>query len=260
MRPLLLAGLMLVNTNIVMANECDINFDGNLQLENRVLTITTSDKTKVLIQENNQLYVNGKHIKLNAEQQNLVSAYYAGIYAAAPQAARIASDAVQLASVTINEVFNELLGNDSDAVDTLTLKLNELGEHIQNNFYAQNGEIRLNSANFDDGNFLSNEWEDEFEDAIEDVVANSIGRIMLSIGSELLFGGGDMDAFEAKMERFGQDIEQRVEYQTSGIEARADALCHGLAKVDLIETQLQKSIPALADLNILRVEQNHHAM
>ena len=260
MRTLLLASLLLANVNYVMANQCDINFDGSLQLENHVLTILTQDHNKVVIQENNQLYVNGKHVVLSANQQNVVSAYYAGIYAAAPQAAKIATDAIQLANLTINQVFTELLGSDSDALDDLTLKLSELNEHIHTTFYAKNGEIRLNSANFEDGNFVGKEWEQEFEGAIEEIVSNSIGKIMLSIGSQLLFGGGDMDAFEAKMERFGQDIEQRVKFQTSGIEARANALCQGLAQVDTLETQLQNSIPELSDLDILQVKARYDAM
>jgi hypothetical protein len=260
MRTLLLASLLLINVNYALANQCEIDFEGNLLLENRVLTITTQDHNKVVIQKNNQLFVNDKHIVLTTEQQNLVSAYYAGIYAAAPQAAGIASDAIQLASLTVHEVFTELLGQDSDALAGVTLKLDELGEHIQSNFYAKNGEIRLHSSDFDDGNFLGNEWEEEFETAIEEVVSNSIGQLMISIGTQLLFGGGDMDAFEAKMERFGQEIEQRVEFQTSGLEARVTALCLGLAKVDTLEAQLQHTVPELADLNILQVKAHYDAM
>jgi hypothetical protein len=260
MRTLLLTSLLLINVNYAMANQCEIEFEGSLQLENRVLTIITEDNKEVVIQENNQLLVNGKQIDLSAEQQSLVSAYYAGIYAAAPQAARIASDAVHLASLTINEVFTELLGNDNAAIADLTLKLDELSEHINANFYAENGEIRLHSVDFEDGNFLSNEWEEEFEATIEEVVSNSIGRLMLSIGTQLLFGDGDMDAFEAKMENFGQDIEQKIEYQASGLEARANALCLGLAQVDTLESQLQNTIPELADLNILQVKAHYDAM
>jgi len=260
MRTLLLASLLLLNVNYVMANQCEIDFDGNMQLENRVLTLNTPKHKKIVILENNQLYVNDKHVALSTEQQGLVSAYYAGIYAAAPQAERIARDAIELANVTINEVFTELLGTKSGAVDELSVKLDELSTHIHSNFYAQNGEIRLNSANFEDGNFLGNEWEQEFEQVIEEVVSNSIGKILLSIGSQLLFGGDDIDAFEAKMDRFGQDMEQRLEYQTSGIEARANALCLGLAQVDSVESQLQNSIAELADLNILRVTAHYDAM
>ncbi|WP_340679469.1 DUF2884 family protein [Paraglaciecola sp.] len=260
MRTLLLASLLLININHALADQCQIDFEGSLQLENRILSITTLEHNKVVIQENNQLYVNGKQIVLSAEQQNLVSAYYTGIYAAAPQAARIASDAVQLASLTIHEVLTELLGHDSDAVDGLTLKLDELGTHIHSNFYAQNGEIQLNSEDFDNGNFLGNEWEEEFEAAIEEVVSNSIGRLMISIGTQLLFGDGDMDGFEAKMENFGQNIEQNVEYQASSLEARANALCLGLAQVDALESQLQNTIPELANFNILQVKAHYDAM
>ena len=260
MRSILFAGLLVANAGTAMAQQCDINIKGNVQLENRVLSIQTPEHDEIVIQANNLLLVNGKQLDLSAQQQRLVSAYYAGIYAAAPQAAHIATDALRLASTTINEVFSELLGENNSAVAGLTVKLDTLGQQLHNNFYAQDGEIRLRSADFEDGNFLSNEWEQEFEAAIEDVVSNAIGRIMIAIGSELLFNGGDLAAFEAKMERFGQDIEQRVEFQTSGIEARANALCQSLVQVDTIETQLQRAVPELANLNVLQVSANRDAM
>jgi hypothetical protein len=260
MRTLLLAGLLTLSANYALANECEINFEGNLQLENRILTIETQNHKKIVINQENQLFVNGQKIQLSTYQQKLVSDYYAGIYSAAPQAAAIATDAITLASVTVNQVFTELLGSDSDAINGLTEKLDELGQHVSMNFYASNGEIRLNSNNFEDGNFLGQQWEDEFEAAIEEVVSNSIGHLLISIGTEILFSGGDMDAFESKMERFGQDIEQRVEFQSSELEARADSLCMSLVSVDQIELKLQRSVDELADLNVMQIKEKSEAM
>ncbi|MDP5132536.1 MAG: YggN family protein [Paraglaciecola sp.] len=261
MRTLLLAGLLtLTTTTYAAANECDISFEGSLQLEKSVLSIETDDHSKIVINQANQLFVNGEKIALSRYQQRLVSDYYAGIYAAAPQAAAIASDAIKLASVTVNEVFYELLGGESDAINDLTSKLDELGDQIHMNFYASNGEIRLNSDSFNDGSFLGQDWEDEFENVIEQVVSNSMGHLLISIGSEILFSGGDMDAFERKMERFGQSIEQRVEFQSSALEARADSLCLSLVAIDEVEEKLQDSISALSDLDVVQIKTRPQAM
>lgn len=260
MRTLLLAGLLSLSTHYAVANECEINFAGNIQLENSILSIETDGYKKIVINQQNQLFVNGKKVTLSSYQQNLVSDYYAGIYAVAPQAAAIASDAIKLASVTVNEVFYELLGSDSDAVDGLTDKFDELSQHIHSNFYASNGEIRLNSNDFEDGNFLLQEWEHEFEEAVEEVVANSVGHLLISLGSQILFSGGDMDAFESRMEHFAQDIEQRVEFQGSALEARAETLCLSLVDVDKTEEKLQSAIDELADLNVVQITAKPQAM
>lgn len=260
MRTLLLAGLLTLNANYLMANECDVNFAGQLQLENRVLSITTPSLKKIVINQQNHLFVNGEKIALSTYQQNLVADYYGGIYAAAPQAASIATDAIKLASVTIKQVFTELLGSDNNAIDGLSVKLDELGQHINMNFYASNGEIHLDSNDFADGNFLGQEWEQEFEAAIEEVVSDSIGHLFISLGSELLFSGGDMHDFERKMERFGQDIEQRVEFHSSALEARAESLCKSLLVVDNIEAKLQRSVSELSDLNVVHITEKPQAM
>lgn len=260
MRALLLVGLLILGSSSVWANECDISFEGDLKIENQTITINTQNHNHLVINQANELLVNGKIIVLSSAQQKLVSSYYAGIYAAAPQAAAIASDAMKLAAVAVNEVFTELLGSDNAAIDKVSDKLDDLSKKISSNFYDNNGKIRFYSGDFNNGDFVSQHWENEFEDAIEELVSNSIGHLMISIGTELLFSNGDMDAFTTKMERFGQDIEQRVEHQSAALEARANSLCRSLIEVDRVETDLQRAIPQLADLNILHIEENNQAM
>lgn len=261
MRSLLLAATLSLSTaGYALADQCDVKFAGQLQLAQQQLSITTANKQQILIDQHKRLWVDGQLIALSDYQQELVSDYYTGYYIAAPKAAQIAADGVTLANVAVTEVFSELLGADNDAVTELSAKLTELNAMIQHNFYDEDGQIRLSSQSFDDGDFITHEWEEDFEQVVENIVENSIGSIMLNIGSELLFSGGDMDAFEAKMERFGNGIEQRVEYQSEALEARADALCLSLAILDDIEARLQTSVPELAELDVLQVSQNQQAM
>lgn len=244
----------------VFANECNVELSGNLQLEDKILEITLNDDTQVKIDQYRDLTIDGQALDLNDEQQSWVNSYYDGINQAAPQAANIATQAIALASSALNEVFTELLGSDSDALDGLSEKLQDLDEKIQYNFYADNGEIRLHSESFENGEFFGHEWEAQFEEEIEELVSESIGQLMISIGTQLVFSGGDMQAFEQKMERFGEQIEQKVEYQAAALEAQADALCDTLAKVDFAENKLQKHISQLASLDIIQIQDQPNLM
>jgi hypothetical protein len=240
-------------------NTCNVELNGNMQLENKILAIKLDNNTRMTINQHKTLYVDGIALNLNAEQQRWVDNYYDGINKAAPQAASIATDAVALASTALNEVFTELLGSDNTALADLSDKLRNLDEQIQYNFYADNGDIRLHSESFEDGEFFGEQWEVQFEEAIEDLVTDSIGHLMVAIGTQLIFSGGDMHEFEQKMERFGEQMEQKVEYQATALEEKADILCSTLAQVDFAETQLQQ-IKQLASLDVIQMHDQPHRM
>ena len=260
MRTLLLAGALTCSSLSAVANECDIEFNGNMQLENKVLTVNLDNDTRLTIDQDRVLYIDGSALSLSAQQQRWVNHYYDGINLAAPQAAAIATDAVALASTALNEVFTELLGSDNKALANLADKLSNLDQQIQYNFYAENGDIRLDSDAFEDGEFFGDQWENQFEEAIEDLVTDSIGQIMIAVGTELIFSGGDTDAFEQKMERFGEQMEQKVEYRAEALEEKTEELCATLANVDRAEYQLQQSVEQLADLDVIQVDNQYTAM
>ena len=242
------------------ANQCDINVDGNLKLENKLLTVTTQTNDVITIDEFHSVYVNGQSLYLDAEQQQWAAEYYDGINAAVPQVVSIAKEGVSLASEAIGKVFGELLGHDNTAVDELIAKLDEINQQVQYNFYAEDGSVRLDSSEFNNGNFIDEQWESEFEEAVEEMVFKSMGRLMMSIGSEMVMSGGNMDAFEQKMESFAADLEQNMQFRGEELERKADQLCNQLVKVDNAENALQGSISELSSLNVLKMKQTSEAM
>jgi hypothetical protein len=91
------------------------------------------------------------------------------------------------------------------------------------------------------------------------LVTDSIGHLMVAIGTQLIFSDGDMGELEQKMERFGEQMEQKVEYQATALEEKTDALCTTLAKVDFVETKLQQ-IKQLSGLDVIQVHDQPQRM
>ena len=260
MRNLILAGVLLCTASHVSANQCNVEIDGKLQLENAVLSIKTGDNSKVVIDQSKQLFVDGTQISLSAQQQQWLNHYYEGINRAVPEAAGIAKNAVALASEALNLAFGQLLGEDNDELKALSTKIEAIGEDIQTNFYAQDGSIRIHSAQFEDGQIFGQQWQHKFEQAVEELVSKSMGRLMIALGTEMIFGGGNLEDFEQRMETFGSDIENKVEYQIAAIEAKAKTFCATLASIDKAENKLQKSISQLSGLDVLQVKDYEYSM
>jgi hypothetical protein len=241
------------------SDQCNIQFEGALEFADEQLTITLDDKTAVEFNPYGDVYVDGRLLELSAAEQAAAQSYYANMTQAVPLTVNIATDAVAIASTAVTEVFGELLGYDDD----LTLEFQDLFEEVNakmdQHFYAENGAFKMNSTSFEEGNFIDSSWETEFEEKVEHLIENSMGRILIAIGTEMLWGGGDMDAFEARMENFGESIEQRVEAQSIELEEKAEQLCGVLSVADIAETQLS-NVPELKSLNLLDIENHKYSM
>jgi hypothetical protein len=62
-----------------------------------------------------------------------------------------------------------------------------------------------------------------------------------------------MDAFEARMERFGQDIETQMRAKAIRMDARGMELCRAAMEVNAIEEQLRQSVPDISRFDLIRV-------
>jgi hypothetical protein len=260
MRHLILASALVVLSNSALAGQCEVNFEGKLSLEKQILTITTEDQDIIKINQQHQVFVNQQELSLNTDQQRWAAEYYDGINSAAPQAAALAIEGINIATIAVTQVFGELLGADHKAVADLTDKLEDMSTELQYNFYAEDGSIRINADSFDEENFFGPQWEQEFERSVEELVMSSMGSIMVAVGTEMLFGGGDMNGFEQKMEGFAENIEKNVETKGLALEEKADKLCIQLASVSYAEDKLQESVPALSKLDVITVNNSDQAM
>ncbi|EDQ01763.1 DUF2884 family protein [Shewanella benthica] len=97
---------------------------------------------------------------------------------------------------------------------------------------------------------LEDTFGEEFEQEVEQLVKNSIGTMMINLGSEMLSGDGDsfeqkMQAFGQKMENVSQDIEQQMEVQAQDLKARADKMCDNLQNLIALEQKLRIAVPEL---------------
>ncbi|MDO6692167.1 YggN family protein [Aliiglaciecola sp. 3_MG-2023] len=254
MKKSVIAASLLLLTGTAAAGECDVSMDGQVSLMNNILTVTTEDNDIIKIDAGETLFVNGKRMDINKNQERWVAEYYNGIYDAVPVAADLALDGVAIANVAVSEVLGNLLGSESNAVEKIQSKLDDVKQKIEHNFYAEDGSIHLDSADFSDGEFFGAKWEQEFEDTVEEVVTASIGHLMIALGTELIFGDGDTNDFDQRMDNFGQNIEQKIEARADKLEQKADAFCMRLAKIDNAENKLQNSMGELSGLNLITVK------
>ncbi|MGE6419115.1 DUF2884 family protein [Alteromonas macleodii] len=251
----LMSGHAFAHDSSFQNNSCDMELDGHIQYYQGDLTVQMDNGSVMTIDSHHNMTINGESVSLDSEQQRWVSEYYNNIDIAIPMTLNIASEGLQIANVAVTEVFTELLGGDQMGDDFREL-FDSLETKLNTSFYDDAGNIRVDSTKFDEPGWFDESWEQEFEAQIESLISESMGRILIAVGTQMLWEGGDMSEFEQKMERWGEDLEHRLESQAAALEEKGDALCEVLKKADYAEGKMQASISGLDDLNLLDID--HH--
>ncbi|KTF08051.1 conserved hypothetical protein, secreted [marine sediment metagenome] len=253
----LISGHAFAHDTSFQNNSCDMELDGHIQYYQGDLTVQMDNGSVMTIDAQHNMTINGESVSLNREQQRWVSEYYNNIDIAIPMTLTIASEGLQIANVAVTEVFTELLGGDQMGDDFNEL-FNSLETKLNTSFYDDAGNIRVDSTKFDEPGWFDESWEQEFETQIESLISESMGRILIAVGTQMLWDGGDMSEFEQKMERWGEDLEYRLESQAASLEEKGEALCKVLKKADYAEGKMQASISGLDDLNLLDIDHRDH--
>ncbi|MDF2177776.1 DUF2884 family protein [Aliiglaciecola sp. CAU 1673] len=254
----LIAATLLTATS-VMANDCHVKFDGHMSLQQNRLQVTL-DKGNQLVLDGQNVWLDNQPLTLGYDQQHLLNSYHQQVRGLVPKIADIVIEAVDLANQGVSRAFGELLGKDDEGVLELSQELSQLSMDLRSKFYGPDGNPVFDSVTFEDGQFLDTEFESRLEEKIEKLVANSMGKLMIAIGTEMLFSGGDMQAFERRMEDFGDQLEQEMEIKADIIEAKATALCSDMLELDRLENEIRRDIPELASMDMLQVSDYQQAM
>jgi hypothetical protein len=252
----LLVGLVLVSTSSFAhetsysSDSCNVDINGGVSISKSDIEFLKHDKSLYKIVNNSTLVIKGEEVPLTPNQQILVTQFSTDIRALIPQAKNVATDALSLASEGVSLVFNELLGENNAVVEDLSTHFNEINYEIEKSFSADQT-IYFDEDGFSRNEFFGDDFEERIESAVEQTIQNSIGSLMVAVGQELLFSGGNMDAFEAKMENFEEQMEYEMELRGKDIEKRANALCDALIAIDRIEENMRNEISEVAKFDIL---------
>ncbi|QSX30956.1 YggN family protein [Shewanella cyperi] len=259
--PSMLTGIalatMICSTAPVMAHEdhqeCNVSLNYDLTMEPKKMVFSSKGKEQYRI-EPGRLFVDGEEVSLNSKQKALLEQYSDGLAKQVPEFVTLVTEAVSLASQAVSMALTPLLGDDTGAkVDELVANLQKRMDKVM----YRNGDSYYVGATEDSMDEVFNE---EFEQEIEQMVQNSVGTLMINLGSQILSADGGsfeekMENFGKKMESIGDDIEKQMEAQAEVIEARADKMCENFEELLVLENRVREEIPELRDYPLAQREQ-----
>lgn len=236
------------------SDECSIDVNYGVVVAGDNIRFINDDKTYVQINNNQQLFVEGKLVDLTDRQQALVTEYSEQINKQVPAAVNLATDAIEIAFQAISHVVIGISGDNEKSkarVDSIFTKINS---EVEKRFNATDDTYFIAEQDFDE---FDQFMEDELEGEIEDLIEDSVGDILIAVGTAMNSEEGNfeenMEAFGKRMETMGRDIETAVEGKAEKLGEQAEKLCHNLKSLDQLESQLSKSIDEMNGFNLLTV-------
>ena len=238
---------------VTNAQQCDINFNYGVIIDPAHLRIINQGQTYVQINGQHQLFVLGREISLNSEQQSQLSEYTTGIRSQVPAIVSIAIEGVELGLKAVNKVISGLTGENSASHQQFQEKFDEMKSRLQARFNHSDESYYIAPQDFDDFDEI---FAGEFEKEIETIVTDSVGSILIAVGEAMTHKEEQsteqrVETFDQRIETMGNDIKLDISNQANALENKADIICANLLKLDDIENKLQLEIPALANFNLI---------
>ncbi|WP_409424299.1 YggN family protein [Pseudoalteromonas sp. RW-H-Ap-1] len=234
-------------------DECNVEFKNDVRIKPNELEIFKADNQHMLFTAEGKLSINGEQVALNSAQRQAMTDYTDNLRVQLPEVANIALEGVKIAGVALEEVANAF---NIDGLDNISTLMDDIHQEVESTFYQQ-GTFVMGQQSFNQfGENFEQQFENQIETAVESAVMQSMGSILVALGSELLGSGGDMEAFEQRMENMGAQIEEKVELHAKTLEKRANSLCGDFVAIAQQETQLTAQVPALKGYELFTIKQH----
>lgn len=229
---------------------CSVELQSDVTINSESIDVSAESGDRLLIDSDNNLYVNGEKYPLSDEQQTIVDAYADQVRKTIPEIVAIALEGVEIALTAVSEVFYALL--ERSPPQSLLDSISRIEEAVAERMSVNGDTIHVKGGEI---NGLEETMAD-LEPEIERAVQSAVGDLVVSIGESVRDGEvGIMDSilgFAEKAEQFERDIEAEVMVKARKLEERAEGLCDEVYALQAVESQMHVKIPATRGFDMVK--------
>lgn len=237
-----------------LAEQCNIALDYGVIVEPEHIRILEDDKTHLQINGENQLFIQGIEIQLNAEQKQLLNEYTAILREQLPSMVAIAIEGVDIAIEAVNKVITSFTGENSSSHQKFQNHFDEFQWALRKRFNQSEDSFYLAPQKFDKIQaMLLNEIEQE----LENFISESFSTILVAVGEAISKREKEQQenniSFHDKMDKISKDLKFEVGSKVEHLEIKAAAFCQQLEIANKIENQLRNEISELKTFDLIKV-------
>ncbi len=230
------------------SNSCDVDMTYDIQIDGKTITLSENDQEKVRIDGNNNLFLKGQKQSLNGQQQESLSDYASEVRGLIPVVNELAVEASALAVEAVTDVSTALLSDSPETAEKIQKRVDNLTSELK--AYVSDNHLKSQKL---EAYIEDSEFQDEVEGLVREVVADMVqGNIGNMIAAAIRGDEAEIEAFEARMEKFGEKMEQKYEAKAELIEKKAESLCDLVEKMDEKEDKFVKEFNDFEEYQLVK--------
>lgn len=242
MKKTLLATTLVLSSFSALAQtpQCDININNELHLKDNVVSVYQQGEPKVVIDQNNQLFINGDKIDLNQMQQQAVKNYREKVSTYVPKAKDIADQGVDLANEVIDDVSESF--NDPNSFNNLKKTMNDFYADIESRYY-NNGEWVLKKDAVSDA--LAH-WKADSAAAMQRFNGEFFSSAFAVLSEKMKADGSvNLSELQNQLIDLKTKVQTKLQSQSTELQKEANDYCVDLKGIAKDEEALRQQVPQL---------------
>ena len=154
---------------------CNVEIQSDITVKPDAVTVTTSTGNLMVINQNHELFIDGKTIGLDTDERALVESYAGQLRNTIPELVTVALEGVEIALTSVSEAFYTFSEDGLPA--SLLDSINSIQEEVTARMYRNGNTLHIKGGEI---NSLEATMSD-LEQALEDAISESIGDLIVSV-------------------------------------------------------------------------------
>ncbi|MDF2154367.1 YggN family protein [Vibrio sp. CAU 1672] len=247
MKKLLILPLLMVSVSGYSA-QCRVDINHEVHLDGQHLEIQRSTGDKAWLDNDNNLFINGEPLELNAGQTAALEDYREKITAYLPQARQLASNGLAVAHDVIDDIAVSL--DAPEAFNNVKVAINAFYADVEARYY-QNGDFILPAASFES---MSESWRADLANA-QEIFHKEFITSAFEVLAAKMREDGDLNLTELseRMLELKVKVAQRLAENAKTMQLQAESLCDSVERMAEQEQHLQQLIPELKNYQVFSI-------
>ena len=252
MKKSVLIALLTVTTAVVsqptFAAQCRVDLKNELRIDEQKVEIHQVNGDTAILDGNNDLYIHGEKVALDADQQAAIEKYRDSMNEYLPLAKQMANDSLALANDVIDDIAASL--DSPESFDNVKESMKTYFAELEARYY-KDGELVLPANSFDS---MANGWSEDFEKAKEIFNQEFISSAFNAMSEKMKQDGGlNLTEMADSMAELKLKVEERMKEHSQQVQEEANEFCDSLDEMAEQEQELHKIIPNLKDYQVFTI-------
>ncbi|MEZ8773524.1 YggN family protein [Vibrio sp. 10N.247.310.17] len=230
------------------AAQCRVDLKNELRIDDQKVEIHQVNGDTAVFDGNNDLYIHGEKVELDADQQAAIEKYREKVSEYLPRAKQMANDGLALANDVIDDIAASL--DSPESFDNVKGSMKTYFDELEARYY-KDGELVLPADSFDS---MANGWSEDFEKAKEIFNQEFISSAFNAMSEKMKQDGGlNLTELADSMAALKLKVEERMKEHSQQVQEEANEFCDSLDEMAEQEQQLHEIIPNLKDYQVFTI-------